>query len=162
MQKSSAFFMGLQCIVAALPRARNEKASCCDIEQGVCHSLMSARVTNLDLRACHQCCRYCQARMFFKCTDHQGVEHELVFVRWYDVVPTSQHPAAFTCWQEAVGGSFVYLRWSAAQPRQRALRFPAYGVIELSSVLRAVYVQPDFNTAPAEHFFLNCYYRCLP
>lgn len=152
--------ISLQCIFASWPAV--PMARCHHVEQGVCHSLMSARMTRIDWKAFHQCCRYCQARMFFKCTDQQGIEHELVFVRWYDPVPTCRHPASFTCWRE-VGGSSVYLRWSAAQPGQRTLkRFPDYGVIELASVIRAVYVQPDFSCTPAEHFFLNRYYRCQP
>ena len=68
-----------------------------------------------------------------------------------------------TSYAEPAGGRSVYLRWSAAQRMQQVIQsMPQYGIVELSTVILAVYVQAEYSGVPesAERFFLNLHYCC--
>ena len=101
--------------------------------------------------------------MFFTCFDAAGVEHHLVFVRWY--AEASDCPEVFNDPAYAT----LYLRWQPAAVGRGAAAavHPKYSVIPLQRVERLVFIQPDFRKAghvsEAQHrFFFNRYLRCEP
>ena len=105
--------------------------------------------------------------MFFSCKDHAGQEHELIFVRWY--AQAHDVPAVFKDRDVEV----MYLRWQAASRgrSQVVYGFPKYGMIDLRTVTRHVYILPFFGPALGcaahsgdshQRFFLNRYLRCEP
>ena len=99
--------------------------------------------------------RYGQTRMFFSCTDRNGAEHELVFLRWYDRVQDA--PRVFS----DVGT--LYLMWRQHGSGPRGARVREYGIVELGCIKRLVYIQPDFSVdCGSPRIFLNHYLRCEP
>lgn len=91
--------------------------------------------------------------MFFSCQDAAGEMQELAFVRWYCETPATP-----------LYQGHLYLKWQACMPgcQSRNPRYPRYGVVQLASVIRLVYIQPDFGQEGEERFFFNKYVRCEP
>lgn len=88
-----------------------------------------------------------QLRLLYSLVDQHGRGRQLAFVRYYEIQTKADGSDALDARR------CKRLKWEKYTSRGR--REDLYDVIELSSILRIVYVAPDFTDGSGQSFYLS-------